>query len=72
MVMQAESRRLTIVSKQSQGGACCTAFALMCKLLCSIVASANLCTVWWFKLRSEHAGFQLAEQLVKSQAASPI
>ncbi len=61
-----------MLSKQLRSGPCCTAFALVCKLLCSIVAFANLCTVRWFKLKSEHAGFQLAEQFVKSQAASPI
>ena len=61
-----------MLSKQPCGGSCCTAVALMCKFLCSIVASASLCTVRWFKLKSEYAGFQLAEQFVKSQAASPI
>jgi hypothetical protein len=50
-----------MLSKQLRSGPCCTAFALVCNLLCSVVASTDLCTVWWFKLKSEHAGFQLAE-----------
>jgi len=71
--MQATAAYIRLMlSKRLRGGPCCTAFALVCNLLCSITASANLCTVWWFKLKSEHAGFQLAEQFVKSQAASPI
>ena len=61
-----------MLSKRLRSGPCCTAFALVCNLLSSMVASANLCTVRWFKLRSEHAGFQVAEQFIKSQAASPI
>jgi len=70
--MRGNAGRVEMLSKQLHGCSCCTAFALVCNLLCSIIACAHNCTVWWFKLKSEHAGFQLAEQFVKSQATSPI
>lgn len=61
-----------MLCNQLRSGPCGAAFALVYNLLCSIAASAHQCTIRWFKLKSEHAGLQLAEQSVKSQAASPI